>query len=295
MAKLHCSQHVARDLAPYVCVNENCQIPCTAFGTFEEWAKHIKEECGSTFEESSSCPLCTSEPGRDGAEVRSPATARDPLLQHIAGHLQSLALNSLPHPPLPSDRDPTSKRSDSSRNTVQNQIDHPHPMLPFQNRVQPNVRFHQLLAPIQPASISRSFVEGAANTYVPQPPPKWAPSHPTRGQAWRPHEGQSIATETFDVLVGEDNIVNQRLIFKLLQRFYHTVVIRENGREALDAFKQRKYDVILMDIQMPVMVSKSYKSFGAESLQTSRTDLKPHRRSESMSTKWVLQGLPLLG
>jgi CheY-like chemotaxis protein len=42
-----------------------------------------------------------------------------------------------------------------------------------------------------------------------------------------------------------------------LRRYQHVVIIANNGQEALDAFKQRKYDLVLMDISMPVMVSNS--------------------------------------
>jgi two-component system sensor histidine kinase/response regulator len=53
------------------------------------------------------------------------------------------------------------------------------------------------------------------------------------------------------ILVAEDNAVNQRLIVRLLEKRGHTVVLAGNGREALEALKKERYDLVLMDIQMP--------------------------------------------
>jgi CheY-like chemotaxis protein len=55
------------------------------------------------------------------------------------------------------------------------------------------------------------------------------------------------------VLLVEDNPVNQMMAKRLLQRWGHDVVLAENGREAVAAHAQEKFDVILMDVQMPEM------------------------------------------
>ena len=55
------------------------------------------------------------------------------------------------------------------------------------------------------------------------------------------------------VLVAEDNAVNQMLARRLLEKRGHTVVIAENGRAALDALERDAFDLILMDVQMPVL------------------------------------------
>jgi signal transduction histidine kinase/CheY-like chemotaxis protein len=55
------------------------------------------------------------------------------------------------------------------------------------------------------------------------------------------------------VLVAEDNAVNQTLARRLLEKRGHTVVIAENGRAALDALVREAFDLILMDVQMPVL------------------------------------------
>ena len=53
------------------------------------------------------------------------------------------------------------------------------------------------------------------------------------------------------VLVAEDNLVNQRLAEALLEKVGHTVVIANNGREAIEHFKSQHFDLVLMDVQMP--------------------------------------------
>jgi osomolarity two-component system, sensor histidine kinase NIK1 len=62
-------------------------------------------------------------------------------------------------------------------------------------------------------------------------------------------------TKSFDILLAEDNVVNQRLAVKILEKYHHVVTVVGNGLEALEAIKQKRYDVILMDVQMPIMVS----------------------------------------
>ena len=55
------------------------------------------------------------------------------------------------------------------------------------------------------------------------------------------------------VLLVEDNLINQKVATKLLERRGHTVQIANNGREAVDASDRERFDVILMDLQMPEM------------------------------------------
>lgn len=55
------------------------------------------------------------------------------------------------------------------------------------------------------------------------------------------------------ILLAEDNLINQKLVLALLQKWGHTVDLAENGRLAVQRFNQNHYDVILMDMQMPEM------------------------------------------
>jgi len=55
------------------------------------------------------------------------------------------------------------------------------------------------------------------------------------------------------VLVADDNPVNQQLTLALLRRAGHTAEAVSNGEEAVEAVSSRSYDLVLMDVQMPVM------------------------------------------
>ena len=54
-------------------------------------------------------------------------------------------------------------------------------------------------------------------------------------------------------LVVEDNLINQKLISRVLNEFGLKVSVANHGEEGLELFKKNKYDIIFMDIQMPVM------------------------------------------
>jgi len=56
-----------------------------------------------------------------------------------------------------------------------------------------------------------------------------------------------------NILVAEDNSVNQRVILMMLRQRGHDVTLVENGAEVLDALEKAAYDLVLMDVQMPVM------------------------------------------
>ena len=55
------------------------------------------------------------------------------------------------------------------------------------------------------------------------------------------------------VLVVEDNIVNQRVATRLLEKRGHSVLVASNGVEAVDLWREGEFDVVLMDVQMPRM------------------------------------------
>lgn len=60
-------------------------------------------------------------------------------------------------------------------------------------------------------------------------------------------------SEKLSILLVEDNVLNQRIVTFSLKKYNHCVEIANNGFEALEIFKKNKFDVILMDIMMPVM------------------------------------------
>ncbi|RKF65802.1 Histidine protein kinase NIK1 [Erysiphe neolycopersici] len=60
-------------------------------------------------------------------------------------------------------------------------------------------------------------------------------------------------TRSFEILLAEDNLVNQRLAVKILEKYHHDVTVVGNGLDAVNAVRTKRYDVILMDVQMPIM------------------------------------------
>jgi CheY-like chemotaxis protein len=64
-------------------------------------------------------------------------------------------------------------------------------------------------------------------------------------QTTLPHHGH--------ILLVEDNLVNQTLALRLLEKRGYTVVISANGQDALSALTRESFDAVLMDVQMPIM------------------------------------------
>lgn len=55
------------------------------------------------------------------------------------------------------------------------------------------------------------------------------------------------------ILVAEDNTVNQIFAVRVLEKFGHSVTVADDGSKALAALEQQQFDLVLMDVQMPVM------------------------------------------
>jgi two-component system, sensor histidine kinase and response regulator len=58
-------------------------------------------------------------------------------------------------------------------------------------------------------------------------------------------------SKRLDVLLAEDNLVNQKLAARLLEKQGHKVTLASNGKEALTILEKQPFDLILMDVQMP--------------------------------------------
>jgi two-component system, sensor histidine kinase and response regulator len=63
--------------------------------------------------------------------------------------------------------------------------------------------------------------------------------------------GSPVVSSPSRILLAEDNLVNQRLVQRVLEKEGHTVVVVSNGRAAVEAVKDGTFDLVLMDVQMP--------------------------------------------
>jgi two-component system, sensor histidine kinase and response regulator len=83
------------------------------------------------------------------------------------------------------------------------------------------------------------------------------------------------STRSLKILLAEDNKVNQQLAVRLLEKLGHHVETANNGEEALAAYESTRFDLILMDVQMPKM--DGFKATGAirakEATQGGRTPI----------------------
>jgi two-component system, sensor histidine kinase and response regulator len=71
-----------------------------------------------------------------------------------------------------------------------------------------------------------------------------------------PRPAPGARARKLHVLVAEDNVVNRTLLTELLKKRGHAVTVVDNGAAAIDAIdarRQRPFDVVLMDVQMPAM------------------------------------------
>jgi signal transduction histidine kinase/CheY-like chemotaxis protein/ligand-binding sensor domain-containing protein len=78
-------------------------------------------------------------------------------------------------------------------------------------------------------------------------------------------------SRSLHVLLAEDNAINQKLAARILTNHGHSVVVAANGSEAVSAVAREAFDLILMDIQMPVM--NGYEAAKTIRLQEQGTDV----------------------
>ena len=86
------------------------------------------------------------------------------------------------------------------------------------------------------------------------------------------------------ILLAEDNRINQKVATRILQKLGYQIDIANNGREAVAAAKQKTYDVIFMDIQMPEMD-------GVEAARQIHEQISPEKQPQIIAlTAHALQG-----
>ncbi|HMB91170.1 MAG TPA: response regulator, partial [Rhodothermales bacterium] len=70
------------------------------------------------------------------------------------------------------------------------------------------------------------------------------------GSTFDEHPGKQHALR---ILLAEDNTVNQKVALRMLERLGYGADVAADGKEVLDALHRQSYDVVLMDIQMPIL------------------------------------------
>jgi PAS domain S-box-containing protein len=98
-----------------------------------------------------------------------------------------------------------------------------------------------LTKPVSQSELLEAILR-VAGTKRPEAKPALVTRHSLR------EEGRSLR-----ILLAEDNVVNQLLACRLLEKQGHLVVNAANGRQALERLKKESFDLVLMDIQMPEM------------------------------------------
>jgi signal transduction histidine kinase/DNA-binding response OmpR family regulator len=97
---------------------------------------------------------------------------------------------------------------------------------------------HYLVKPVTRANLLKAILKVSGDSAT-----GWPRQIPPASQQQR----------SLRILLAEDNPVNQKFAGLLLQKLGHSVVVTSNGREALRAFAPDRFDLILMDVQMPEM------------------------------------------
>ena len=71
----------------------------------------------------------------------------------------------------------------------------------------------------------------------------------------RPQEaaGTTKTGRVLQILLAEDNAINQKFAVRTIEKAGHSVAVANNGHEAVEAWERDRYDVVLMDVQMPEM------------------------------------------
>lgn len=69
----------------------------------------------------------------------------------------------------------------------------------------------------------------------------------------QPDEESSITHQSLKILIAEDNEVNQIVLKRMVEKLGYTATVVGNGHEAVEAHQRYPYDLIFMDIQLPIM------------------------------------------
>jgi CheY-like chemotaxis protein len=93
--------------------------------------------------------------------------------------------------------------------------------------------------PVKPAELHKALMDCLGLE-----PRKRRPSRPSRVQ---------IEQRPLSILLAEDCLVNQEVAIGLLELRGHAIEVANTGREAVEKIRQKQFDIVLMDVEMPEM------------------------------------------
>ena len=90
-------------------------------------------------------------------------------------------------------------------------------------------------------------------------------------------DSETAAKHPLRILIAEDNVINQKLMLKVLSKMGYRADVAGNGLEAIEAVNARDYDILFMDVQMPEMD-------GLTATRRIRADIAPVRQPKIVAT-----------
>lgn len=96
-------------------------------------------------------------------------------------------------------------------------------------------------------------------------------AHPGKQQDDASANPENLADNTLKILIAEDNEVNHIVLKKMVEKLGYNSTAVLNGQEAVEAFRRYPYDIIFMDVQMPVMDGLAATKLIRETLSASKS------------------------